>query len=104
MINLKITFDYEGKKQKLNAYLKNDMTISENKRNQATDLIEDFGDEKRWLLYFADFDGEHDVEIVMLRDADGDKVFEADYAIIWNKADNGVIDDEVDAQCTVRYS
>lgn len=104
MITLNITFNYEGKKRKLKACLKNDMTLSANKQNQATDLIEDFGDEKRWSLYFADFDEEHDVEIVMLRDAEGDKAFEADYAIIWNKGDNGVIDDEVDAQCTVRYS
>lgn len=51
MITLNITFNYEGKKRKLKACLKNDMSLSENKQNQATDLIEDFGDEKRWSLY-----------------------------------------------------
>lgn len=104
MITLNITFDYEGKKHKLKACLKNDVTLSNNKQNQATDLIDNFGDESRWSLYFADFDDEHDVEVVMLCDADGNKTLEADYAIIWNKDDNGVIDDEVDAQCTVKYS
>ena len=80
------------------------MTLSESKQNQATDIIEDFGDDTRWSLYFADFDEEHDVEIVMLRDADGDKVFEADYAIIWSNGDNGCTEDEVDAQCKAKYS
>ena len=102
MTTLNITFNYEGQKRQLKACLKNNMTISENKQNQATPLIEDFGDEQRWSLYFADFDEEHDVEIVMLRDAEGNMTFEADYAIIWNKGGN--IDEEVDAQCRVKYS
>jgi len=104
MITLNITFDYEDKKHKLKACLKNDKTLSNSKMNQATDLDEDFGDELRWSLYFADFDKEHDVEVVMYRDAEGEKILEADYAIIWNKGNEGVIDDEVDAQCTVKYS
>lgn len=79
------------------------MALSDSKQNQATDLVEDFGDDTRWSLYFADFDAEHDVEIMMLRDADGNKTFDADYAIIWSKA-NGIIEDEVDAQCKVKYS
>lgn len=104
MITLNISFDYEGKKHKLKACLKNDVTLSNNKQNQATDLIDNFGDESRWSLYFADFDDEHDVEIVMLCDADGHKTLEADSVIIWGKGDSGVIEDEVDAQCTVKYS
>lgn len=103
MITLNISFDYEGKKHKLKACLKNSMTLSDNKQNQATDLIEDFGNERRWSLYFADFDDEHDVEIIMYRDADGNKTLEADYAIIWSNGDNGVIEDEVDAQCMAKY-
>ena len=104
MVTLSIKFNYEGEEYKLKACLKNDMTLSESKQNQATDIIEDFGDDTRWSLYFADFDEEHDVEIVMLRDADGDKVFEADYAIIWSNGDNGCTEDEVDAQCKAKYS
>lgn len=103
MITLNITFDYEGKAHKLKACLKNDKTLSNNKQNQATDLTEDFGDERRWSLYFADFDDEHDVEVVMYRDADGNKTLEADYAIVWGKGDNGVIEDEVDAKCKEKY-
>lgn len=103
MITLNIEFDYEGQKRKLKACLKNNMTLSDSKQNQATDLVEDFGDDTRWSLYFADYDAEHDVEIVMLRDADGNKTFEVDYAIIWSKA-NDIIEDEVDAQCKFRYS
>lgn len=104
MITLNISFDYEGKKHKLKACLKNDVTLSNNKQNQATDLTEDFGDERRWSLYFADFDDEHDVEVVMLCDSDGNKTLEADYAIVWSKGDNGIIEDEVDAKCKVKYS
>lgn len=104
MITLNISFDYEGKKHKLKACLKNDKSLSSNKQNQATDLTEDFGDDTRWSLYFADFDEEHDVEVVMYRDADGNKTLEADYAIIWSKGDNGVIEGEVDATCKVKHS
>lgn len=104
MITLNISFNYEDELYKLKACLKNDMTLSNSKQNQATELIEGFGDEKRWSLYFADFDDEHDVEVIMLRDADGNQTFEADYAIIWGGRDKGVIEDEVDAQSKVTYS
>lgn len=103
MIILNISFNYEEEAYKLKACLKNDETLSNSKHNQATDISEDFGDEKRWSLFFADFDNEHDVEVIMLKDADGYKTMEADYAIIWRKGGDGVIEDEVDATCQVKY-
>lgn len=84
MITLKLQFDYEGKTHKLQANLKNDMTISETKGNQATDIVEDFGEDERWSLIF----GEHDlgyIEVVMYRDSETKEMLpEADYIIIWN--------------------
>lgn len=103
MIILNISFNYEEEIHKLKACLKNDGTLSNSKQNQATDISEDFGEEKRWSLFFADFDNEHDVEVMMFKDADGNKTMEADYAIIWGKGDNGTIEDEVDATCQVKY-
>lgn len=103
MIILNISFNYEEKIHKLKACLKNDETLSDSKQNQATDISDDFGDEKRWSLFFEDFDNEHDVEVMMLKDADGCKTMEADYAIIWGKGSMGTIEDEVDATCQVKY-
>lgn len=40
----------------------------------------------------------------MYRDADGDKQIAPDYAIIWNKCNNGVIEDEVYVESIVKYT
>ena len=56
-----------GKEEKLSAVLKEDMTLSKAKSNQASDLIENFGDEDRWSLVF-DIDNQICVEVVMYRD------------------------------------
>lgn len=42
MITLNISFNYEDELYKLKACLKNDMTLSNSKQNQATELIEGF--------------------------------------------------------------
>lgn len=103
MTILNISFNYEGKAYKLKACLKNDDTLSNSKQNQATDISEDFGDDKRWSLFFEDFDNEHDIEVMMFKDDYSHKTMEADYAIIWGKGANGVIEDEIDVTCQVKY-
>lgn len=105
MVTIKIEFKYEGKQHNLKAMLNNDLSkLSKSKNNNATEIVDDFGDDGRWSLYFADFDDEHDVEVMMYRDADGDKQLEADYAIIWNKGNNGVIEDEIDVKSSVKHT
>jgi hypothetical protein len=105
MVTIKIEFEYEGKRHNLKAMLNNDLSkLSKSKNNNATEIVDDFGDDGRWSLYFADFDDGHDVEVMMYRDADGDKQLEADYAIIWNKGNNGVIEDEIDVKSSVKHT
>lgn len=99
MVTIKIEFEYEGKQHNLKAMLNNDLSkLSKSKNNNATEIVDDFGDDGRWSLYFAD------VEVMMYRDADGDKQLEADYAIIWNKGNNGVIEDEIDVKSSVKHT
>lgn len=97
MITIKFEFNYEGKIYRPKACLKNDMTLSISKQNDATDLIEDFGDEGRWSLCFEDLIEGYCIEIVMYRDSEGDMITEADYAIVWNN-DIDSIEDTIDVK------
>lgn len=104
MVIITIRFEYEGKQRTLKACLKNDMmTLSESKQNQATDLIEDFGDDDRWSLVF-DTDGDEMYEAVMYRDADGEKTTEVDYIIVWGGTGKDAILAEIDAKSSCKRS
>lgn len=92
MITIKFEFNYEGKTYRPKACLKDDMTLSNSKQNDATDLIEDFGDESRWSLCFEDLIEGHSIEIVMYRDGEGDMTTEAEYAIVWNNEIDNIED------------
>lgn len=104
MVTITIKFDYDGNKQTLKACLKNDMmTLSESKQNQATDLIEDAGDDDRWSLVF-DTDGDEMYEVVMYRDADGEKTTEAEYVIVWGGTGKDAILAEIDVKSSCKRS
>lgn len=96
MITIKIEFDYDGRHIKFAAYLKDDMTLSVSKKNAGVDLVEDI-EEGRWSLVFNEM-----FEVVMYRDADGNRTCEAERAIIWN-VQKGYILDEVEARSKVSY-
>lgn len=97
MITINFKFNYEGKTYKPKACLKNDMTLSNSKQNDATDLIADNGDEGRWSLCFDDLIEEYLIEIVMYRDGNGNMATETEYAIVWNK-EGDYIEDEIDVK------
>lgn len=97
MITLKISFDHDGQKHNYTAVLKDNMELSDSKKNEAVDLIEDFGDEERWSLIFGDTDSVY-YEAVMYRDADGKKTTELDYVIVWD-GDIDLMMDEIDGEC-----
>lgn len=102
MITITIKFEYEDKKQSFKACLKNDMTLSDSKQNQATDLVEDSADD-RWSLFF-DTDGEEMYEAVMYRNADGDMTTEVEYVIVWGGKDKDAILAEIDAKSSCKRS
>lgn len=102
MVTISIGFEYEGNKKTLKACIKNDMmTLSDSKQNQATDIVEDFGDEDRWSLVF-DTDCDEMYEAVMYRDADGVKTTEVEYVIVWGGTDKQAILAEVDAKSSCK--
>ncbi len=101
MVTITIKFEYDGKKHTLKACLKNDMTLSDSKQNQATDVVEDFGDEYRWSLIF-DTDGDEMYEAVMYRDAEGEMTTEVEYIIVWGGTDKQAILSEVDAKSSCK--
>ena len=103
MVIVTIKFEYEDKKHSFKACLKNDMTLSDSKQNQATDLVEDSEDD-RWSLIF-DTDGEEMYEAVMYRNNDGEMTTEAERVIVWGgNAEKGIILDEVDAKSSCKRS
>ena len=101
MVTITIEFEYEGKKHNLKAMLNNSLTeLSKSKKNDATEIIDDFGDEDRWSIIFGQY--ELFVEAVMYRDSeDGEKTTSVDYAIIWN---GDIMDAEIDVKSGVKYS
>lgn len=101
MITIKIEFDYEGKKHALKAMLNNDLSqLSKSKNNDATEIVDDFGDEERWSIIFDQHDG-RSLEVVMYRDSDGEKTVEADYTIIWN---GDTIEAEIDVKSGAKFA
>lgn len=100
MITINFKFNYEGKTYKPKACLKNDMTLSDSKQNDATDLIADNSDEGRWSLCFEHIIEGYRIEIVMYRDGNGNMATEAEYAIVWNK-ESGCIDAEIDVKSSI---
>lgn len=101
MVTITIEFEYEGKKHNLRAMLNNSLTeLSKSKKNDATEIIDDYGDEERWSIIFGQYDLY--VEAVMYRDGeDGDKTTSVDYAILWN---GDIIEAEIDVKSGVKYS
>lgn len=101
MVTITIEFEYEGKKHNLRAMLNNSLTeLSKSKKNDATEIIDDYGDEDRWSIIFGEY--ELYVEAVMYRDSDdGDKTTSVDYAILWN---GDIIEAEIDVKSGVKYS
>lgn len=101
MVTITIEFEYEGKKHNLKAMLTNDLSgLSKSKKNDATEIIDDYGDEDRWSIIFGEY--ELYVEVVMYRDSDdGSKTTSVDYAIIWN---GDIIEAEIDVKSGVKYS
>lgn len=97
MITIKFEFNYQGETYKPKACLKDDMTLSNSKQNDATDLIEDYRDGSRWSLCFEDFIEGYLIEIVMYRDGEGDMTTEAEYAIVWDN-ETGTIEDTIDVK------
>lgn len=101
MVTITIEFEYEGKKHNLKAMLNNSLTeLSKSKKNDATEIIDNTGDDERWSIIFGEYD--LFVEAVMYRDSeDGDKTTSVDYAIIWN---GEILEAEIDVKSGVKYS
>ena len=101
MVTITIEFEYEGKKHNLKAMLNNTLTeLSKSKKNDATEINDDFGDEDRWSIIFGQYD--LFIEAVMYRDSDdGEKTTSVDYIIIWN---GDVIEAELDVKSGVKRS
>lgn len=102
MVTIKIEFEYEGKQHNLKAILNNDLSkLSKSKDNDATEIVDDFGDEDRWSIIFGEYD-ELYVEAVLYRNSEsGDKTPDVDYAIIWN---GDVIEAEIDVKSIVKHA
>lgn len=84
MTTITINYLCDEQNRSLTAVLTNDLsTLSNGKRNQATEIIEDFGDPDRWSLIFGDTDKDF-VEVVMYRDDDRDKTTDVDYILHWS--------------------
>lgn len=101
MKTITIKFTYNKEPYNLKAILKDNMTLSNSKSNQATDLIEDYGDENRWSLIFEP-NSEIMVEVIMLRNALGKMTTKSEYAIIWGGLDRGVIIDTINVKSTTK--
>lgn len=101
MVTITIEFEYEGKKHNLKAMLNNDLSqLSKSKKNDATEINDDFGDDERWSIIFGQY--ELFVEAVMYRDSDDyEKTPSVDYIIIWN---GDVIEAELDVKSGVKRS
>lgn len=97
---IKIRFKFENRKHTLTAILKDNWTLSKSRKNQATDIIENYGDDSRWSIVF-DLDNEIMYEAVMLRDVNGDKSMKVEYVIIWGGTDRSAILDSVTAISSV---
>lgn len=97
MITLKISFDRHGHKYTYTAVLKDSMELSESKKNEAVDLIEDTGDGDRWSLIFDGAEAES-YEVVMFKNADGDMTTELDYIIVWDGGRDCIVE-EIDGKC-----
>lgn len=101
MKTISIKFKYEDESYNLKAILKDDMTLSNSKSNQATDLIEDFGEPGRWSLIFEPTT-EMMIEVIMYRDSMGRMTTEAEYAIIWGGTDRDAILDTIKVKSTTK--
>lgn len=101
MVTISIEFDYDGKRHNLKAMLNNDLSaLSKSKKNDATEINDDFGDKSRWSIIFGQY--ELYVEVVLYRDSeDYEKTTSVDYAIIWN---GEVIEAEIDVKSGVKHS
>lgn len=93
---IKICFYFENRKRTLTAILKDDGTLSKSRKNQATDIIENFGDDSRWSIVF-DIDNGILYEAIMLRNVNGDKSMKVKHVIIWGGTDRDAILDTVTA-------
>lgn len=96
---IKIHFKYENRKHTLTAILNDDLTLSKSRKNQATDIIDNY-DDSRWAIVF-DLDDEIIYEAVMLRNVDGGKSMKVKYVIIWGGTDRSTLLDSVIATSTV---
>lgn len=97
---IKIHFKYENRKHTLTAILNDDLTLSKSRKNQATDVIENFGDDSRWSIVF-DIDNGILYEAIMLRDINGDKSMKVDHVIIWGGEDRSTLLDSATATYSV---
>lgn len=97
MITLKISFDRDGRKCSYTAILKDSMELSDSKKNEAYDLIEDTGDGNRWSLMFDGAEAEY-YEAVMFKNTDGEMTTELDYIIVWSGNQDCIVD-EIDGKC-----
>lgn len=57
MVTITIEFEYEGKKHNLKAMLNNTLTeLSKSKKNDATEINDDFDDDERWSIFFGQYE------------------------------------------------
>lgn len=104
MRTINCKFKSNGKDIRLTAVISDDLTtLSKSKRNQATDIIDDFmTEEETWIVYF-EMNDRLGYEVQLLVNKEGNKTLKGKKAVTWEgKHGDSVITDSQNVIITIR--